>query len=186
MRDDDFNSAQFLDRVRAGDEAAFRALYDHFYDPLWGFALRTIGIRDAADDVVQEAFVSLYHRRKQLTLSSTLRSYLYGSVHRLALMHLRRDSMVERVHSKHSYETESFGISEAPDPALTGVIETDRKSALVFAVANLPERQKLAFGMRWDGLSVAEIAEAMDVSVVAVRKLLEKAVLTITKAVRDY
>ena len=46
----------FMDNLQKGDEGAFRVLFDEFYTALCLFAERFLGEREAAADVVQEAF----------------------------------------------------------------------------------------------------------------------------------
>ena len=46
----------FIDQLQKGDEGAFRVLFDEFYTALCLFAERFLGEREAAADVVQEAF----------------------------------------------------------------------------------------------------------------------------------
>ena len=49
-----------LDRVAAQDHAALKALYDGCASKLFGLALRVVGQREWAEDVVQEAFLSIW------------------------------------------------------------------------------------------------------------------------------
>ncbi|MDB5849011.1 MAG: polymerase subunit sigma-24 [Rhodoferax sp.] len=49
-----------LDRIAARDQAALKALYDRCASKLYGLALRVVSQRDAAEDVLQEAFISIW------------------------------------------------------------------------------------------------------------------------------
>ena len=49
-----------LDRIAAKDPAALKTLYDRTAGKLYGLALRVVGQREAAEDVLQEAFVSIW------------------------------------------------------------------------------------------------------------------------------
>ena len=51
---------ELLDRVAAQDDKALKALYDRTSSKLYGLALRIVRERDAAEDVLQEAFVSIW------------------------------------------------------------------------------------------------------------------------------
>lgn len=52
--------AERLNRILAGDEAAFGALVEHFQMMLLNYAYRMVGDRQLAEDLVQEVFVALY------------------------------------------------------------------------------------------------------------------------------
>ncbi len=80
-----------LQRVNAGDDAAFEALYRLYSAPAFTVAARMLGQREAAEDVLQDVF---------LDLPRTLRSYrgdgfFWGWLRRLVvnrvLMHLRSE-----------------------------------------------------------------------------------------------
>lgn len=49
-----------LDRVAARDESALRALYDRTSSKLFGLAMRVVSRRDWAEDVLQEAFMTIW------------------------------------------------------------------------------------------------------------------------------
>ena len=49
-----------LDRVAAKDQAALKALYECTSSRLYGLALRVVGRRDGAEDVLQEAFITIW------------------------------------------------------------------------------------------------------------------------------
>ena len=51
---------ELLDRVAMQDDKALKALYDRTSSKLYGLALRIVRERDAAEDVLQEAFVSIW------------------------------------------------------------------------------------------------------------------------------
>lgn len=54
--------AQQLARVALGDQAALKRVYQMTSDYLFGVALRLLNRRDAAEDVLQDAFVSIWHQ----------------------------------------------------------------------------------------------------------------------------
>jgi RNA polymerase sigma-70 factor (ECF subfamily) len=59
------NLAQLLARTAGGDHRAFGQVYDRTHLHLFGIALRLLGHRHAAEDVLQEAFVSIWHNAVQ-------------------------------------------------------------------------------------------------------------------------
>lgn len=82
----DIRDDPLLDRVRAGDEAAFRQLYRAHAGPLYRLALRMCGGRDeTAEDAVQEAWSRAVARLDRYDGRGSLRSWLNGFVVRCAL-----------------------------------------------------------------------------------------------------
>lgn len=79
-----------LDRVREGDEAAFRALYRAHSGPLYRLALRMCGGRDeTAQDAVQEAWSRAIARLDRFDRGGSVRGWLNGFVVRCSLERTR-------------------------------------------------------------------------------------------------
>ena len=55
----------FINQLQKGDEGAFRVLFDEFYTALCLFGERFLGEREAAADVVQEAFLNLLRNKRE-------------------------------------------------------------------------------------------------------------------------
>ncbi|MFP5512489.1 MAG: RNA polymerase sigma factor [Alphaproteobacteria bacterium] len=126
---------------------------------------RIVGCRSAAEDLAQEAFLRLWNRPD--AGGSTDPSYLFRTAQNLAIDHLR----AQRVRSDHAASVLADG-QEAdgttPDNALAARRELE---ALHAALASLPERTQRVFLLnRLDGLSYAEIALKLGVSVSTVEK----------------
>ena len=82
--------------VKAGDAAAFALLYDRHSRAAYGLAYRILGEATAAEDVVQEAFLTVW--RQAATYSperGTVRAWLLAIVHHRAIDHVRRRSYRE-------------------------------------------------------------------------------------------
>jgi RNA polymerase sigma-70 factor (ECF subfamily) len=59
------NLAQLLALTAAGDHQAFAQVYERTHTHLFGVALRLLGRHQAAEDVLQEAFVNIWHNAAQ-------------------------------------------------------------------------------------------------------------------------
>ena len=80
-----------LRAVRAGDAAAFEALYDMLSRPVFTIALRITGDRPAAEDITQEVFLRLWQSPPSEDVRNP-RAFIFQSVHNLAVDALRRKS----------------------------------------------------------------------------------------------
>lgn len=155
---DDSNTHQHeIPRLAAGDMAAFTRLYDRLGARLHAAARRMTGSDEAAEDAVQEVFVTLARGRENLAMVSDLDGYVFTSLRhaigrrwrssasqRRSLEGLRRT--IEEIHG-----TEGRTM---PGPTLAD-------DELAAAVAALPEAQREVVALRIDaGLSFEEIAAA--------------------------
>src|SRR3954464_8318565 len=78
--------------VRQGDAAAFEVIYERHANAAFSLAYRMTGRRGAAEDVVQEAFLSLWRSGARYDRSrGSVRTWVLGIVHNRAIDALRRN-----------------------------------------------------------------------------------------------
>lgn len=180
------SDAALVERLKAGDEAAFRDCYDTNYIPLWRYAFRLLGSREAANDVVQEVFFSVFTKRDTLVVRGSVRTYLFGAVRHAALNLLRHDTVAHRlvVTAPASGDTPAMG---APSPRPDDDAEQhDIEARVIRALALLPERQRSAMILRWEhGLTTAQIARTLGVADTVAGRLLTKAALHLRRLLAD-
>lgn len=173
-----------LARAARGDAAAFARLVDRHRSRLMGLATRMTGSTAAAEDVVQEAFTRAWvqaPRWRPLGGGRThgVSAWLARAVVNLTIDQGRRSARMGPLEAA----PEPVDPAPAADSAL---IAAERGARLREAVAALPERQRVAVGLAYDvGLSNAQGAEAMAVSVGAFELLLVRARRTLRAALRD-
>ncbi|HEX7050805.1 MAG TPA: RNA polymerase sigma-70 factor [Longimicrobiales bacterium] len=150
---------------------ALAALYRRHRAELCRYALRYVEHDDAAEDVVQQVFVRLLGRPPDLDSVRDVSSYLRRAVHNEAL------HRIERARTARQYRAVTAdGLrSLAPSPAE----EMHRRAlaaALDRAIDGLPPRCRQAFVLiRTNGLTYAEAAEEMGISIKTVKEQLRRA-----------
>jgi RNA polymerase sigma factor (sigma-70 family) len=169
---------QLLALFRAGDDEAFRVLYDRYRQRLFAYVRQMLSAasRQDAEDVLQDVFVRAYGALRHDAREMNVRAWLYRVAHNRCIDHLRRP-----VPSAH----EVFEVSRKPlhDPVEEAQRRDDLRR-LVEDVGRLPEQQRSALLMREiDGMSYAELAGALDVTVPAVKSLLVRARVGLVEAI---
>jgi RNA polymerase sigma-70 factor (ECF subfamily) len=161
-------------RIRAGDIGAFEALFRETYAPLIAFATRFVGTQAAAEDLVQELFADVWIERAALDVRTTLRGYLFRAARNRAL-NLARRQAVELAFERPERDDEIRSLHPAPARPDDLFDESERQVQVAEAIASLPERVRLVMELRWRaGLSYAEIADAMGISVKGVENQLAR------------
>ena len=168
---------QLLALFRAGNEEAFGAIHDRYRQRLFAYVRQMLskGPRQDAEDVMQDVFVRAYGALRADDREINLRAWLYRVAHNRCIDHLRRPTPPA---------AEIFEMSRKPlhDP----IEEAQRRedlARLVEDVSRLPEQQRSALLMREiDGLSYADLASALDVTVPAVKSLLVRARVGLVEA----
>ena len=84
----------FVGDLQKGDEKAFRILFDEFYVALCLFAVRFMEDREAAADIVQEAFLKYWDRHADFDNYYKIKSFLYVVV-RHACLNLFRTKQIK-------------------------------------------------------------------------------------------
>jgi len=148
---------ELVERARAGDQAAFRTLYDENVDRIYRLAYRMAGEEDLAMDFTQEAFLRAYQRLDQFRGDAAFSTWLHSITVSVALNGLRK---VDR-HRRRERSLEDAA------PVVPGAAHADPgvRERIEVAVDELPEIYKTVFLMHdLEGFSHGEIAEALGVA----------------------
>ena len=150
------SDASLLKRARAGDADAFAIVYNRHAAAAYGLARRMVRSPSAAQDVVQEAFLSLWRTDSYCAEKGSLRTFLLGIVRNRAIDVLRRDL---RRSARES--SDDMVMSHLPAADCTDV-EFERRETehlLRSALSSLPDPQHRAIELAYfGGLTHTEIA----------------------------
>jgi len=160
--------------VAQGDHEALRSVVRRHQEAVFRLAYRYLGTRAEAEDMAQETFVRLFEAAPRYQPTAGFRSYLFTIVTRLCLNKKARFS------NSRELPTDASVLEELPSGAATSpehdLISQERRSAVRAAILALPDEQRMAIVLfRFQGLSYAEIAEAMSKTVPAVTSLIWRA-----------
>ena len=153
----------FIERIRAGDEHAYEELFHLHYRELCRYAARIGPGPGAAEEIVQEVFLKVWLRRERLREVNTLRGYLYAAVRNHALNQIKRSGYEDRWRRGKAFELSE--VRPLASSADDDVRAAELTVAIERALATLPPRCRQAFLLqRREHMSVAEIAEAMEIA----------------------
>ena len=168
---------QLVALFRSGSDEAFGVLHDRYRQRLFGYVRQMLSrhSRQDAEDVLQDVFVRAYGALRSDEREINVRAWLYRVAHNRCIDHLRRPRPAA---------SEIFEMSRTPllDPVDEAQRRDDLKR-LVADVSRLPDQQRSALLMReLDGMSYADLAGALDVTVPAVKSLLVRARVGLVEA----
>lgn len=141
-----------------GNLLAFNALYKTYSRRLYRFALGYLKSRDEAEELVQEVFTVIWEKRKDLKEELSFKSFLFTIAFNMIRNHFRSKAyLAEYLKSE---------ISDDLDMQTSQKIIYDSLYKYIAELVNqLPERRKEIFiKSRFNGLSIAEIAEEMNIN----------------------
>ncbi|MDQ6606428.1 MAG: sigma-70 family RNA polymerase sigma factor [Actinomycetota bacterium] len=169
---------QLVDLFRGGNDDAFRVIHDRYRQRLFAYTRQMLpGSGQDAEDALQDVFVRAYASLRSSNRDLALRAWLYRVAHNRCIDELRRPPLPAH---------DVIEISRGPscDP----IAEAEQRETLrrlIEDVRRLPEQQRSALLMReLSGMSYAELAAALSVSVPAVKSLLVRARIGLAKAIQ--
>ncbi|MCK5137987.1 MAG: RNA polymerase sigma-70 factor [Bacteroidales bacterium] len=160
-----------VNKFKAGDAAAFDAIYDMYSQKLYNFAFGLLKDHDNAGEIVQEVFVTLWEKRDQLNVALNFENYIFTITHNSIRKFFRKKSMENKV--------KDFLLKNSPE-----VTENADASIVyneLFELANktidkLPPKRKTIYKLsRLEGMTIKEIANRLDISTRTAENQLAKA-----------
>src|SRR3954452_20127257 len=164
----DLADEDLMQLVRKGDSEAFAVVYDRHSTAAYSLAYRMVGSRNTAEDVVQEAFLSLWRSGARYDRArGSVRTWALGIVHNRAIDALRR-SMVHD-----SRRASDAGIEERLESGARTDVEAARRDEareVRSALAGLPPEQSRVIELAYfGGFSHSEIASMLDTPIGTVK-----------------
>lgn len=137
---------------------AYFYIYKKLYAPLCSFAIYYLHNKEAADDIVQEVFVSLLDNKKKFSDYQELRYYMYKTVKNKSLNYIRHEFV------KDGYCDDSVMSHMESDSFHRRMLEEDVYSNLIFAIEKLPPKCKTVVKLTMEGYKTTEIAEKLSIT----------------------
>lgn len=164
-----------LAQARQTRRVALGILYERFRDRVYNTALRVVGDREDAADVMQEVFILLFRNIRRFRARANFASWVYRITINASLDQLRRRR-----------RTPTPGVpavlldapSEVPDLSAPerNLAQLDLSEHVRDAMSRLSDRLRIVVVLRYlEGLSYSDIAEILDVSLGTVKSRLNRA-----------
>ncbi|MCA9185670.1 MAG: RNA polymerase sigma factor [Pirellulaceae bacterium] len=147
-------------RLATGEEQAYAQLFDQLSDQLFHYAVCRVGSRADASDVVQEAFVRLFQRRRALLDVENLNAYIFRIVRNESLRQMertgRRLSQLNELYEMRSATLEHVG--HASDLESIESVES-----VAAALCELPEHYRDIVELKtFTSMTFREIADVVN------------------------
>ena len=164
-----------IQRLIAGDESAFTAVYELYSEKVYRLAFRFLKDKEQSEEIVQEAFINLWLSREKLNADGNMWLYLYVISKRLSLNALRQVGKSSILVEKLLHQ-----ISELQNTTEEEVLAHDLEHYAEKVIEKLPRQQQLVFKLsRIEGLSHKEIAEQLQISPNTVKNHMVEALKTL-------
>lgn len=137
---------------------------------------------DEAEEMVQNAFLTIWEKRASLEVHTSLKSYLYRAVYNSSLNHVKH----LKVQQKHEAFYRNTTTLEHEN-AIEQLMENELHALAQKAIEELPSQCRMVFKLsRYENLSYNEIAEQMNLSVKTVENHIIRALKALRIKLKEY
>ena len=168
-----------IESLKKGDQKVFERLYSDYFEKLCFFLLNYTQDKEVIEDIVQDTFIKLWTKRKKLSVTSSLNSYLYKSVYNNFIDNYRkkkkRDALLESY-----YQLALFKIINTDEE-----YKEERIKKLEKCIAELPPKCKEVFvSIKFSGMKYKEVATTLNISLKTVEGHTRKAYVLIKNCMK--
>ena len=170
----DHSSENVLQGFRLGREAAFDTIFKEFYPVLYYYCVQITGDMPAAQDIVEETFIRTWEKRATI---QDIKSYLYRVVKNASLDWIEKEN---RRRTAEELASRSIPVSE--NGAWEALVKAELIRELQAAINQLsPQRQRVIKMLYNEGMSVKQVAAALQVGLSTVKEHKKEGILFLRK-----
>jgi len=173
---------KLIEGLKRGDKAVFETVYREYYMPLCYYCLRYTERIEDAEEIVQDLFLKLWIKHKELEINSSLKAYLYRAVQNYALNYLSKKKTKNKylmIQGGHVFDNFEKGNSKLEEEELRIILKE--------AILKMPEKRRHIFELsRFDGLKYGKIADKLSISVKTVETQMTKSLKYLRVVLKDY
>lgn len=179
---DEFAETDTIQLLIDGEESAFETVFKSHFKALHAYAYTILRDHEEAEEVVQAMFLRLWERKEKLEIRTSLKAYLYRSIHN-DCMNLIKHEKVKLKYQSHAVYT----MKNETDNASNKVQLTELEERLHQALNKLPEGCRTVFQLsRFEELKYQEIADRLKISVKTVENQMGKALRILRMELADF
>ncbi len=176
------NDTVLIASLKRGDHLAFEQIYRQSAVKLLQYIFGRVHNREVSEELLQDVFLSLWARRAELNIRSSLESYLFGAAKYQILGYIRSEKMQQK------YVDHLALFTATLDNATEDLMDmTDLKAVIDEHLSSLPPKCGQAFRLsRFEHKTIAEIATEMGISTRTVENYLTQALKHLRTGLTQY
>lgn len=169
-----------FEQVKQGNLKAYETIFKLHYAGLTRYASSIVRDLTIGEEISQEVLMYIWEKRSQINLTSSLKAYLFSSVKNKCINYIKNEL------PKLQSTTDLSQISALGTTPMSADDSGLMKKKIQYAIDQLPEKCKNIFVLsRYGGLTYAEIAEDLDISVKTVENQMSIALKKLKEALKE-
>lgn len=168
-----------------GHPDAMDILYDRYHRPVFSFALRMVGDREHAEELLQEVYIRAWRRAARFTdARGSLISWLLSITHNLAIDEIRKQQRRPVKHQAQDPAELMATLRDRGESLETQAILSERGTKVRGALAELPPPQQEVLELAYfGGLTQREISELLDIPLGTIKTRMRLGMLKLQESV---
>jgi RNA polymerase sigma-70 factor, ECF subfamily len=186
---DKYSDEELFSKITESNQTAFEIIFLRFYADLCAYAQTILGNKDVSEEIVQDIFVKLWEIRESINIKSSLKGYLFRTVHNYCLNQIESWKVKEQYINNTSlaYYNNIHNIPFSGDYPIANLITQELTKQIKDSVEALPDQCREVFLLiRIKGLSYSEAAEKLNISVNTVKTQMSRAVAKLKDQLKEY
>ena len=172
------NEQQIIALCKKGDRAAQKVLFDRLSARMFPVCLRYMGGREAAEDVLQEGFISLFSKLDSYTGEGSFEGWARKVFVNTALMTLRKNDVMR--------QSEDIEYARSISSEDAGALQSISYKELMGMIAELPPGFRTVFNMFLiEGYTHKEISETLGITEATSRSQLQRARVMLQNKIKN-
>ncbi|MBK8054188.1 MAG: sigma-70 family RNA polymerase sigma factor [Saprospiraceae bacterium] len=176
------NDLQLWQKLRSGDQAAFKIIYDTHARGLATYARKFTDNVELIEDSIHDLFVSIWQKREGLSDTDSIIRYMCVALRREIIRRISKSNQVSSFDYAENKEID-FALS-VEDMMIHDEVDKDKKERLQEAFKELSSRQREAIFLKYyQEMSYEQICEVMDINYQSVRNLISKGIIELKRII---
>lgn len=169
--------------VKVQNEQVFEQLFKTYFKSLHAYAFTILNSEAVAEEMVQQVFYKLWEKKEQLDVHTSVKAYLYRSVHNESLNYLKHHSIKSK-HQTYAMQQQQNNHEHSAGEKLAG---RELEQQIRQALNDLPEQCRTIFQLsRYEELKYREIADQLGLSIKTVEAQMGKALRILRLKLTDF
>jgi RNA polymerase sigma-70 factor (ECF subfamily) len=178
------------DNIKEGDLKSFELLFNTYYKGLRIYAMDILKNREDAEEIVLDMFTSLWDNKSNIQIHTSLKAYLYRSIHNRCINLIRRNEVNLRKgtnYANNTLESTDQDIAGKDDSALENLIVLELENNIKAAIEKLPEQCREVFNLsRFEQMKIRDIAMKLNLAESTVKTQLSRAMEKLHEILRNH
>jgi RNA polymerase sigma-70 factor, ECF subfamily len=182
-------NADIIKRLKNNDEKAFEELFRKYFTALHNYANFYVGNIQIAEDLVHDVYFKIWESRNKLIIHTSIKSYLYRSVHNTCIQYLRHLKVVKEHNKNQEARLDEALLMNTlfSETVLSKLLEKEISELVEDSISKLPAKTRDIYLMSRNKYQKnSEIAKILNVSEKTVEYHMSQALSMLRVGLKDY